>query len=77
AMMDVVDLGDHGRPIEAPDHRGYIGHGHYEDGYRRECGRWKFSFKRLTRLRLDPLPLDYPRGRADLLPATPDWLDWK
>lgn len=77
AMMDVVDLGDHGRPIEAPDHRGYIGHGHYEDGYRRESGRWKFSFKRLTRLRLDPLPLDYPRGRADLLPATPDWLDWK
>lgn len=74
AMMDMVDLGEGGSAIEAPDHRGYIGHGHYQDTYRRENGVWKFAFKRLTRLRLDPLPIDYPTVRVDLLAADPDWL---
>lgn len=74
AMMDLVDLGVGGSPIEAPDHRGYIGHGHYEDEYRYENGTWKFAFKRLTRLRLDPLPADYPEARTDLRAADPDWL---
>jgi hypothetical protein len=72
--MDLVDLGEGGSPIEAPDHRGYIGHGHYEDEYRYENGAWKFAFKRLTRQRLDPLPADYPAARTDLRAADPDWL---
>ena len=42
-----------------------------------EVHLWKFCFKRLTRLRVDPMPHDYPPIRTDLLAADPDWLMWK
>lgn len=74
AMMDLVELGGGRSPREAPGHRGFIGHGHYEEEYRLVEGEWKFAFLRLTRLRLDPLPHDYPMPRTDLLMASPDWL---
>ena len=74
AMMDLVDLGEGRSPKEAPGHRGFIGHGHYEEEYRRDGGTWRFCFLRLTRLRVDPLPLDYPTARRDLLAHAPGWL---
>jgi hypothetical protein len=77
AMMDIVELATGTSPREAPGHRGFFGYGHYQDEYRREGGIWKFCFKRLTRLRVDPMPHDYPPIRTDLLAADPDWLMWK
>jgi len=74
AMMDLVDLGEGRSPREAPGHRGFLGLGHYEEEYRRVDGLWKFCFLRLTRLRVDPMRLDYPAARTDLLAATTDWL---
>ena len=74
AMMDLVDLGEGRSPKEAPGHRGFVGHGHYEEEYRRDGGTWRFCFLRLTRLRVDPLPLDYPTARRDLLAHAPGWL---
>lgn len=74
AMMDLVDLGEGRAPGEAPGSRGFLGLGHYEDEYRREGGVWKFCYKRLTRLRVDPLRADYPVARTDLLAHSHDWL---
>lgn len=74
AMTDLVELAAGMRPKEAPDSRGFRGYGHYQEEYRRDGGRWKFCFLRLTRLRLDPLPADFPPMRSDLLAADPDWL---
>ncbi|MEQ8395977.1 nuclear transport factor 2 family protein [Thalassobaculum sp.] len=75
AMTDLVELAAGMRPKEAPDSRGFRGYGHYQEEYRRDGGRWKFCFLRLTRLRLDPLPDDFPPMRHDLLAADPNWLD--
>ncbi|GHD52839.1 bile-acid 7-alpha-dehydratase [Thalassobaculum fulvum] len=74
AMMDLVELGGGRSPKEAPGHRGFHGLGHYEEEYRVVDGAWKFCFLRLTRLRVDPLPLDHPLPRTDLLAHSPDWL---
>ena len=74
AMMDLVDLGEGNSPGEVPGSRGFLGLGHYEDEYRRENGTWKFCYKRLTRLRVDPLRPDYPVARTDLLAHSHDWL---
>ncbi|MEQ8816179.1 MAG: nuclear transport factor 2 family protein [Thalassobaculum sp.] len=74
AMMDLVELGGGRSPKEAPGRRGFHGLGHYEEEYRRDDGVWRFCFLRLTRLRVDPLPLDHPLPRTDLLAHSPDWL---
>ena len=74
AMMDLVDLGEGRSPREAPGYRGFLGLGHYEEEYRRVDGEWRFCFLRLTRLRVDPMRLDYPAARTDLLASSADWL---
>jgi hypothetical protein len=74
AMMDHVDLGAGEALAEAPESRGFVGMGHYEDEYRRVDGNWKIAFSRLTRLRVDFLPRDHPLVRPGLLPLSRDWL---
>lgn len=76
AMQDFLEWPQAIRLKEAPEARGFIGHGHYEEEYVREGGTWKMNFLRLTRLRLDPLPAGgaFPNAAA-LRPASPDWLD--
>jgi len=74
AMMDYVQWLNGYSPKEAPDGVGFFGYGHYEEEYRREKGEWKFAFLRLTRLRIDPLPADYPEPRQGLLTASVNWL---
>jgi hypothetical protein len=75
AMMDLVELGPGVHLKEFPGGRGYCGYGHYEEEYVRTGDGWKFSFLRLTRLRLDPMAPDHPPIRHDLLAHSPDWLD--
>lgn len=76
AMMDYLEWPDGYTPREAPGRqRGFYGYGHYEEAYRKVEGRWLFSFLRLTRLRIDPLPADHPAPMKGILSATGDWLD--
>lgn len=60
AMMDCLQCKNAFSPREAPDHYGLCGYGHYEEEYVRSDDGWKISFPRLTRLRIDPLPLNTP-----------------
>lgn len=43
------------RGVRNPNQWGIKGYGHYEDEFRRVEGKWRISFLRLTRLRIDPL----------------------
>lgn len=74
AMVDVVELQNGNSPVEAPGHKGFTGYGHYEDEYALVDGEWKFAFKRLSRIRVDPIPLDNPPVRTDRLKAHKDWI---
>jgi SnoaL-like domain len=58
AMFDWVDSVETGRGIQ--------GFGHYHERYRKGAdGRWRIAELRLTRLRIDPVPLtDPPAGRV-------------
>jgi len=60
AMEDFVEWTDGGTVKETPGSKGFYGYGHYEEEYRRVGTEWKISFLRLTRLRLDPVPVDAP-----------------
>lgn len=75
AMEDLVEWTDGGTVKETPGSKGFRGYGHYEEEYRRVGTEWKISFLRLTRLRLDPVPVDAPAPRMGQCQATPDWLD--
>ncbi len=75
AMEDFVEWTDGGTVKETPGSKGFYGYGHYEEVYRRVDGGWKIGFLRLTRLRLDPVPIDAPAPRMGQRQATPDWLD--
>ena len=75
AMEDYVEWQDGGTVKETPGSKGFRGYGHYEEDYRREGLDWKICFLRLTRLRLDPCPIDAPPPRTGALQASPDWLD--
>ncbi len=73
-MMDYLEFPDGEAPHEAPGSRGFVGWGHYEEEYRRTPEGWKFTFMRLTRLRIDALPVDHPRPRPGRFAHTPDWI---
>lgn len=73
-MMDYLEFADGEAPHEAPESRGFVGWGHYEEEYRRTADGWKFSFMRLTRMRMDPLPMDHPFPRPGRHAPTKDWL---
>ncbi|MDB5827950.1 MAG: hypothetical protein JWQ73_2170 [Variovorax sp.] len=75
AMEDFVEWTDGSTVKETPGSRGFFGYGHYEEEYRRENGEWKISFLRLTRLRIDPVPIEAPPPRMGQRQATPGWLD--
>ena len=74
AMMDYVEWPTGFSPHEAPGSRGFYGYGHYEEEYRRIGGAWKISFLRLTRLRIDPIPMDNPLPGPVRVSASTDWL---
>jgi hypothetical protein len=57
-----------------PRQTGLAGYGHYEEEYRKENGRWKISFMRLTRLALIPLTDDRIDMPGVWPPPSPDWL---
>jgi hypothetical protein len=73
-MCDYLEFPADARPAEAPDARGFVGWGHYEEEYRREQGIWLISYLRLTRLRVDALPADHPHPAFGRHKARPDWL---
>jgi len=74
-MEDFVEWQDGSIVKEAPGSRGFRGYGHYEEEYRREGDIWKISFLRLTRMRLDGIPVESPAPRMGACQATPDWLE--
>lgn len=74
AMVDVVEFLDGREPVEAPGHLGFTGFGHYEDEYRRVEGRWYFARKRLSRIRIDPIPNDQVPALTNRLKAHADWI---
>ena len=73
-MMDYLEFASGDAPHEAPDSRGFVGWGYYEEEYTRTDSGWKFSFMRLTRMRMDPLPADHPLPRPGRHAPTRDWL---
>lgn len=77
AMVDVVEFLDGKEPIEAPGTRGFTGYGHYEDAYVRIDGMWKFASKRLSRIRLDPIPADQAPALTNRLKAYADWIGFE
>ena len=74
AMMDYLQWPSEFAPNETPGHAGFFGYGHYEEEYRQVDGAWKFSFLRLTRLRIDALPVGAVDPSRNLLAASRLWL---
>ncbi len=76
AMQDHLEWPEPMQLKEAPEARGFIGFGHYEEAYVCEEGVWKMQHLRLTRLRIDPLPPQgaFPGGKV-LRRASPTWLE--
>lgn len=74
AMVDVVEFLDGREPVEARGARGFTGWGHYEDAYVRVGGVWLFASKRLSRIRIDPIPTDQAPALTNRLKVHPDWV---
>lgn len=75
AMMDYLEWPVGESPKEAEGARGFCGYGHYEEEYVRDAGQWRFSFLRLTRLRIDALAHDHPALRPVAFLHDPLWLE--
>lgn len=76
AMEDFVEwqAAEHVSP-DWTGFKGFRAFGHYEEAYLRgDDGQWRFSFMRLTRLRMDGVPVDAPAPRAGAMKASVDWL---
>ncbi|MEZ5817535.1 MAG: nuclear transport factor 2 family protein [Hyphomicrobiaceae bacterium] len=73
-MMDYLEFPEGEAPKEAPGSRGFVGWGHYEEEYRRTPDGWKFTFMRLTRLRIDPLRADHPHPLAGRFSHAKTWI---
>lgn len=78
SMMDYLEFPADSAPKEAPGSRGFYGWGYYEEEYKRTGPNtgdpWQFTFLRLTRQRIDPLPADHPARRAGVLAPSPSWI---
>lgn len=75
AMEDFVEWqGQEHVAAEWQGFRGFRGYGHYEESYRRVADEWRIASVRLTRLRLDGVPVDGPPARPGALKASTDWL---
>lgn len=74
AMQDVLEWPEAMQLKEMPNARGFVGFGYYEEEYRCVDGRWKMHFLRLTRLRVDALPIGEKRAGAALRKVSTDWL---
>lgn len=74
AMMDYLDFGDGQPPAEAPNSRGFVGYGYYEEEYRRIDGVWLLAYMRLTRQRIEALRPDHPRAMPGRFAPRPDWI---
>lgn len=62
-------------PEKQSAEQGFMGWGYYEEAYVRDSQGWKMERVRLTRLRVDALPIDHPFPCAEALRApSPDWL---
>lgn len=73
-MMDYLQWPHEFAPKETPGRPGFWGYGHYEEEYRQVDGAWKFSFLRLTRLRIDALPIGVESPGSGLMAASHVWL---
>lgn len=75
AMMDYLEWPAGFSPRElSGQQRGFFGYGYYEEEYRKVDGCWMFSFLRLTRQRIDPLPANHPAPMKGLLSPSVGWL---
>lgn len=74
SMMDYLEFPEGQRPKEAPDSRGFIGYGYYEEIYRRHGTEWKIHYLRLARMRVDALPADHPMPRPGMFKPDPGWI---
>ena len=54
--------------------KGFRGYGHYEERYALHDGQWRIGFLRLTRLRIDGVPVESPPARMGQVRASSDWL---
>jgi len=74
AMEDYVDWPDGYDVAEAPGQSGFRGYGHYEEEYKKIGAEWRIAFLRLTRLRIDAVPLTESKPKMGRCRATPEWL---
>ncbi|MDX2158005.1 MAG: nuclear transport factor 2 family protein [Hyphomicrobiaceae bacterium] len=73
-MMDYLEFPADERPSEAPESRGFVGYGFYEEEYRKVGDTWLIAHLRLTRMRVDALAQDHPLPRFGRHKPSPDWL---
>jgi hypothetical protein len=81
AMMDLIEWP---HPVDLTNFSGatgFYGTGFYEERYRRDNGRWRIAFMRLTRTRFEPLihgarpsGFDVFAGLRGFTPPSPDWM---
>ena len=73
-MMDYVQWP---RPIDLSEGTraiGFMGYGFYEESYRLDHQGWRIVYSRLSRLRVDFLPDDYPAPRPGRLSPMPGFV---
>jgi hypothetical protein len=69
-----VEFQADGQPNGTPAAQGWLGWGYYEEEYARIDGVWLISYMRLTRQRMDELPVDHPQAKFSRHSPTKGWL---